>query len=79
MLIIILMFMNELTANENIMPMHRMETVITIFSGLGFVPSLGSCLAGLSGRQNNNKRWRKNKKLCTSFHNIYVKNTECSV
>ncbi len=33
------------------MPVHRMEMNSIIISGLGFVPSLGSCLAGLSGRQ----------------------------
>ncbi len=45
------MLLNELTANENIMLINRTEITITVISGLGFVPSLGSCLRGLSGRQ----------------------------
>lgn len=55
------MLMNELTANENIMPVHRTEMNITIISGFGFVPSLGICIACLSGRQKIYKRWGKNK------------------
>ncbi len=47
----LIMLLNELTANENIMLINRTEIIITVISGLGFVPSLGSCFAGLSGRQ----------------------------
>ncbi len=75
MLIIMLMLTNELTVNENTMPMHRMEMNITIISGLGFVPSLGSCFAGLSARQKIYKIWGKTKTRVNPFTMSMQKNT----